>query len=116
MFWVAANIAGLCMGASQSAGRAVVGILAPPSRLAEFYGLWGLAINLASVFGPLTYGLVSWLTGGDHRSAILATGSYFVVALAIVFGVRVGRGRRAALKAEREDRRSIAASARTAAP
>ena len=112
MFWVAANIAGLCMGASQSAGRAVVGILAPPSRLAEFYGLWGLAINLASVFGPLTYGLVSWLTGGDHRAAILATGSYFVVALFIVFGVRVGRGRRAALKAEREDRR-IAASART---
>jgi UMF1 family MFS transporter len=110
MFWVAANIAGLCMGASQSAGRAVVGLLAPPSRLAEIYGLWGLAINLAAVFGPLTYGLVTWLTGGDHRTAILATGSYFVIALIIVFGVRVGRGRRAALKAEREDKRLAATS------
>jgi MFS family permease len=67
LFWVAANIAGLCMGASQSAGRAMVGYLAPPSRLAEFFGLWGLAVKLASIFGPLTYGLANWLSGGDHR-------------------------------------------------
>ncbi|MDH4189558.1 MAG: MFS transporter, partial [Betaproteobacteria bacterium] len=29
-FWVAANLAGLCMGSSQAAGRAIVGYLAPP--------------------------------------------------------------------------------------
>ncbi|HKU47027.1 MAG TPA: MFS transporter, partial [Burkholderiales bacterium] len=53
-FWVAANLAGLCMGSSQAAGRAVVGYLAPPARLAEFFGLWGLAVKAASIFGPLT--------------------------------------------------------------
>ena len=111
MFWVAANIAGLCLGASQSAGRAVVGILAPPSRVAEFFGLWGLATNLASIFGPLTYGAVSWITHGDHRTAILITGSYFVVALALIFGVRIDRGHRAALRAERDDRAASAAAA-----
>jgi len=35
MFWVAANLAGLCMGSSQAAGRAIVGYLAPPARLAN---------------------------------------------------------------------------------
>lgn len=111
LFWLAANIAGLCMGASQSAGRALVGVLAPPSRLAEFFGLWGLAVKLASIFGPLTYGLANWLSGGSHRTAILITGSYFVVGLALVTGVNVARGRRAALRSERAEK-VIAAAAR----
>jgi UMF1 family MFS transporter len=96
-FWVAANLAGLCMGSSQAAGRALVGYLAPPARLAEFFGLWGLAVKAASIFGPLTYGAVSWIFGGNHRLAILAVGAYFVVGLALLAGIDVERGRRAAL-------------------
>jgi len=101
LFWVAANGAGLCLGASQSAGRALVGVLAPPSRAAEFFGLWGLAVKLASIAGPLTYGLASWLTSGDHRQALLLTGSYFLVGLVLLCGVNPVRGRRAALRAAR---------------
>jgi len=41
MFWLAANLAGLCMGASQSAGRAMVGLLGAAAHQAEFFGLWG---------------------------------------------------------------------------
>ena len=104
LFWLAANVAGLCMGASQSAGRAMVGYLAPPSRLAEFFGLWGLAVKLASILGPLTYGLANWLSGGDHRRAILITGSYFVVGLLLLAGIDVGRGRRSALRSDRAER------------
>jgi len=96
MFWVAANLAGLCMGASQSAGRAMVGLLAPPAHQAEFFGLWGLAVKLASIAGPLTYGATSWLTAGDHRQALLITGAYFVAGLAVLRGIRADRGRRAA--------------------
>jgi len=95
-FWVAANIAGLCMGASQAAGRAIVGYLAPPARLAEFFGLWGLAVKAASIFGPLTYGAVEWL-GGSHRLAIFVTGLYFVAGLALLRRIDVERGRAAAL-------------------
>ncbi|MFZ3202723.1 MAG: MFS transporter [Pseudomonas sp.] len=97
LFWLAANIAGLCMGASQSAGRAIVGLLAPPTRRAEFYGLWGQAVKLSSIIGPMTYGLTSWLTAGDHRLAMLITGSYFVLGLLILASVDLARGRRAAL-------------------
>lgn len=97
MFWLAANIAGFCLGASQSAARALVGALAPPARHAEFFGLWGLAVKFSSVLGPLTYGIVTWITGGDHRLAILVTGAYFVVGLLVLRGVDAERGRRAAL-------------------
>lgn len=98
LFWAAAALAGLCLGGAQSAGRALVGVLAPPARLAEFYGFWGLAVKLASIAGPLSYGLTTWLTGGDHRRALLLTGMYFVIGLILLAGVRVGRGRRAALR------------------
>ncbi len=98
MFWLAANLAGFCLGASQSAGRALVGLLSPAARRAEFFGLWGMAVKLSSILGPLTYGLVSWISQGDHRLAMLITGSYFVVGLLILSGVNVKRGRRAALR------------------
>ncbi|TAK83425.1 MAG: MFS transporter [Betaproteobacteria bacterium] len=98
-FWVAANLAGLCMGSSQAAGRALVGYLAPASRLAEFFGLWGLAVKAASIFGPLTYGAVTWIFAGNHRLGILATGLYFVLGLVTLSGLDVERGRRAALSA-----------------
>ena len=96
-FWLAANLAGVCMGSAQAAGRAIVGYLAPPARLAEFFGLWGLAMKAASIFGPLTYGLMTWLFAGNHRLAIFATGLYFVVGLALLAGIDVERGRKAAL-------------------
>jgi MFS transporter, UMF1 family len=81
IFWVAAFVAGLCMGSSQSVGRAMVGTLAPPDRLGEFFGLWALAVRLSAIIGPLTYGLVTWATTGNHRLAIMTTGLFFVVGL-----------------------------------
>lgn len=101
LFWVAANLVGVCLGASQSAGRALVGYLSPPARAAEFFGLWGLAVKLSAVLGPITYGLTTWLSNGDHRLALLLTGVYFVIGLCIIAGVNVQRGRLAALAAVR---------------
>ncbi|MEO5694897.1 MAG: MFS transporter [Usitatibacter sp.] len=92
-FWVAANLAGLCMGSSQSAGRALVAYLSPAGRSAEFFGLWGVAIRLAAILGPLTYGAVTWGTGGNHRLAILLTGMFFIAALIVLAFVDEKRGR-----------------------
>jgi MFS transporter, UMF1 family len=96
LFWVAANLAGLCLGSSQSAGRALVGYLSPPDRLAEFFGLWGLAVKLSSILGPITYGAVTWATNGNHRLAMLVMGGFFVAGLILLGGIDVARGRRAA--------------------
>jgi MFS transporter, UMF1 family len=92
MFWVAANLAGLCMGSSQSAGRAMAGALAPEKRRAEFYGLWILATQLASVVGPLTYGAVMVVTGNDHRTSILVTGVFFLGGLLLIAPIDMQRG------------------------
>jgi UMF1 family MFS transporter len=96
-FWWAATIAGLCMGSSQSAGRALVGMFAPPGQLAEFYGLWTFAVRLSSIIGPLTYGAITWATGGNQRLAIMSTAVLFVVGLVLLLKVDVRRGREAAL-------------------
>lgn len=99
LFWAAAVVAGLCMGSSQSAGRALAGLFAPAGRLAEFFGLWTFAVRLAAILGPVTYGLVSWLTAGNHRIAFLCTGGFFLVGLVLLRRVQVERGRAAALAA-----------------
>ena len=96
-FWLAAQLAGLCLGSSQSAGRALVGYLSPPERQGEFFGLWGMSVKLSSILGPVTYGSIVALTGGEHRIAFLVTGVYFLAGLALLAGVNVARGRAAAL-------------------
>ena len=102
MVWLAANLAGLCLGASQSAGRALVGYLCPREREAEVFGLWGLAVKFSMILGPLSYGLISWAGGGDHRTAMLATALFFVAGLVLLARVDVARGRAAAVNATPE--------------
>ncbi len=92
LFWVAATIAGLCMGSSQSAGRALAGAFSPEARRAEFYGLWTFATRASAIIGPLTYGMVTLLTDGNHRIAIVSTGLFFVLGLLLLLRVNVPRG------------------------
>jgi UMF1 family MFS transporter len=96
-FWYAAVIAGVCMGSSQSTGRAMAGVLAPAGQLAEFFGLWTFATRLASILGPVSYGLITWLTDGNQRLAIASTGLLFVLGLILLLPVDMQRGRAAAL-------------------
>jgi UMF1 family MFS transporter len=96
VFWVAALVAGVCMGSSQSAGRALAALFAPERQRAEFFGLWAFATRLSAIVGPLTYGLVTLLTAGNHRLAILSTGAFFVLGLWLLQRVDVDRGERAA--------------------
>jgi UMF1 family MFS transporter len=97
-FWVVANLVGIALGSSQASGRALVGQLAPPGRAAEFFGLWGLAGKLAAIIGPLSYGLITYLTAGNHRLAILSTVLFFVAGLMILATVNESRGKAAAME------------------
>ncbi len=99
-FWLAANLIGFALGASQSAGRAMVGQFAPPQRSGEFFGLWGLAIRLAAIIGPLTYGAIIYLMQGNHRLAILSTLLFFILGLILLLTVNEQRGKQAAINAE----------------
>ena len=92
MFWWAAVLAGICMGSSQSTGRAMAALFIPSQRLAEFFGLWAFAIRLASILGPMGYGLITWVTDGNQRLAIAATTGLFFVGWLLLLPVNVQRG------------------------
>ena len=53
-------------------------------------------MRLATIIGPICYGLATWVFTGNHRLAMLCTGAFFVFGLFVVRGVDVERGRRAA--------------------
>jgi UMF1 family MFS transporter len=93
--WLAGNMIGLAMGATQAGGRALIGQFTPEARNAEFFGLWGLAGRAAAIIGPLSYGAISRFSGGDHRMALLSTLTFFVLGLLLLFTVNERRGRQA---------------------
>jgi len=99
-FWLAATIAGLTMGSSQSAGRAMVGLLTPMGHQSEFFALWGFAVRLSAIIGPISYGLLVWLTGGQQRIALAVVGLSFVLGLVLLARVDMRRGVESAIRAE----------------
>jgi UMF1 family MFS transporter len=87
-------MAGLCLGATQSASRTLVAVFSPESKAAEFFGFWGLFGKLAAIFGLLSLGVLQVRLG--LRSAILLCSLFFLVALFLTLLVREPRGRAAA--------------------
>ncbi len=73
-----------------------MGYLCPPEREAEIFGLWGMAVKLASILGPLSYGLVNIATEGNHRLSMVVTAVFFVAGLILLMRVDVARGHAAA--------------------
>lgn len=90
-FWLIGNLAGLAMGSSQSAGRAMIGLFSPPAKAAEFFGLWGMAVKASAVVGLLSYGWLTWATG-SHRTAVLSTAAFFVVGLLLLLPIDEKKG------------------------
>lgn len=87
-------LAGLCLGATQTASRAVTGVFTPESKTGEFFGLWGLATKLAAAIGLITYGLFTLLVGIE--TAILLCAVFFAIGLVINLFTDERRGREAA--------------------
>ncbi len=94
--WAAANLVGIAMGSTGSAGRALVGQFAPAGRSAEFLGLWGVAVKLATGLGAVSFGFVTVLTHNNLRVALLSTIIFFVVGILLLRSVNEERGRLAA--------------------
>ena len=95
LFLVAGVLAGLSLGSSQSVGRALVGVFAPPKKAAELFGFWGLFSKLAAIFGLFGVGLLQWLFG--LQGALLFCALLFLVALLPLMQIDEARGRATAL-------------------
>ncbi|WP_221898443.1 MFS transporter [Bathymodiolus japonicus methanotrophic gill symbiont] len=94
--WIAGNLIGAAMGSSQSVSRALVSKFTPAERSGEFLGLWGVVIRLSAIVGPLSYGVVNFLSRGDHRLALLSTLMFFILGLLLLVWVDERRGKIAA--------------------
>ncbi|MCE0733145.1 MFS transporter [Halomonas sp. G15] len=105
LFLFVGCLAGLSLGSSQSASRALVGLFSPTRKAAEFFGFWGLANKLAGVFGIIALGLLQTVVG--LQASILLCAALFIVAILICLFVDQARGQRAAAAWEARNGRVI---------
>ena len=83
-FFGVAVIAGLGLGPIQAASRALMASLIPPGKEAEMFGFYAFCGKSSAVLGPLVFGAVSFLLGGNQRAAVVAVGLFFVVGLVLL--------------------------------
>ena len=89
-FFVVAILAGTGLGAIQAASRTFMVTLIPKGQEAELFGFYALVGKTSAIFGPMVFGLASWLTGGNQRIAIVVIGLFFLVGLLLISGVKAG--------------------------
>lgn len=92
VFLVAGLIAGISLGASQSAGRALVGALTPKSKAAEFYGFWSTVSKAAAILGILGLGVLQSIIGLSNAIVfcllLMGLGVYFTIGLDLNRGIQ----------------------------
>lgn len=91
MFLYIGVLAGLSLGSSQSASRALVGLFSPEEKSAEFFGFWGLSNKLAGVFGIVGLGLLQAQFG--LQLSVLFCAALFLIGILVNFFVDEKRGR-----------------------
>ena len=94
VFLAVGALAGVCLGATQSASRTLVALFAPAGKVGEFFGLWGVFGKLAAVIGLMSLGALQAVFG--LADGVLVTVVFFAVALGVLAAVDVRRGRAAA--------------------
>ncbi|CAN5376673.1 MFS transporter [soil metagenome] len=84
-------LAGLSLGSSQSASRALVGLFSPEHKSAEFFGFWGLSNKLAGVFGLIGLGLLQVQFG--LQMSVLFCAALFLAGIFVNLFVNESRGK-----------------------
>jgi UMF1 family MFS transporter len=77
-FYLVGLTAGIAMGSTQAASRAMMGRLIPEGMEAEFFGFYALTGKFSSILGPLLFGITSTVTG-SQRAGVLSILLFFVV-------------------------------------
>jgi UMF1 family MFS transporter len=91
VFLVIGSIAGLGLGSTQSACRAMVGLFSPDTKAGEFFGLWSFTGRLSAIVGLMGLGLLQTLLG--LKKSILICSLFFFVSVVIILFVDEERGK-----------------------
>lgn len=79
-FFIVGGFAGLFLGSTQSLSRTLMTELTPFEIKTEFFGFYSLFEKTSTLIGPLTFGLISWLTG-SQKLAIISLTVFFLLGL-----------------------------------
>ncbi len=91
VFLAIGSIAGLGLGSTQSACRAMVGLFSPDTKAGEFFGLWSFTGRLSSILGLMGLGILQAIFG--LQEAVLVCLIFFFAALVIILFVDEERGK-----------------------
>lgn len=87
-FFIIGAFAGTFLGATQSLSRAMMAQLTPDNLKATLFGFYSLLEKSSTMLGPLTFGLISWLSG-SQKLAVLSVGFFFLVGMLLIRKVKV---------------------------
>lgn len=87
-FFIIGAFAGTFLGATQSLSRAMMAQLTPDNLKATLFGFYSLLEKTSTMLGPLTFGLVSWLSG-SQKLAVLSVGFFFLVGMLLIRKVKI---------------------------
>ncbi len=90
IFFIVGGFAGTFLGATQSLSRALMAKLTPDDVKTEFFGFYSLFEKTSTLIGPLTFGLVSYITESQNI-ATLSVGVFFVMGMLLLLKVRDSR-------------------------
>jgi UMF1 family MFS transporter len=91
-YYLLGILVGLVLGGSQSSARSLQASFIPVQNSAEFFSFFAISDKFASVLGPLTFGLVTLITG-SLRTGILMLVIFFLAGLGILLTVDESKGR-----------------------
>jgi len=82
-FLIIGGFAGLFLGSVQALSRSFMSGLTPDDKKTEFFGFYSLFEKTSTILGPLTFGLVSWLTG-NQRYAVISIVLFFLLGMILL--------------------------------
>ncbi|MDH3269770.1 MAG: MFS transporter [Gemmatimonadota bacterium] len=85
-------VAGFGLGSVQAASRAFMARLIPDGRESEMFGFYALCGKSSSVIGPLVFGQVALVTGGNQKLAVMSISILFVIGALLLQRVNDTKG------------------------
>jgi UMF1 family MFS transporter len=100
VFWAVGPLAGISLGSTWVASRALVARLSPPRKFGEIYGLYNLGGKFGFVLGPLVWGgiILAFEPLGvvRYRIAIFSLLVFILVAMYVLKKVQINEIREVA--------------------
>jgi UMF1 family MFS transporter len=90
VFMIFALLLGICMGPMQAASRTMIGRLAPPGMVGEFYGLFALSGRATTFMAPFVVARVTAATD-SQRAGVVAILFFLVIGFVLLSFVREQR-------------------------